>query len=252
MSAVARNLKKCIPYSTKVWLREKVLNYYKIPCSRYGVPAPLVTRFQGKTGITLIDVGASKGDFTESMCRFCGVSKALLIEVQPKRCEELRQRFSQPTFQILCAAAGSKEDRMEIDILAWDYSTSLLKINRTDRNAFGTNDYSVRERIQTSVRPLDIVSSELGFMDEIDLLKLDVQGAEGMVLEGARETLQRVRAVWTEVSFRPLYENSIIFPVMYDLLRGCGFRLAALDDAYRGSDGELLQADALFVQKEAR
>ena len=246
MTLAIKNLKKCVPYSTKVWVREKVLNYYGVPWSRYGVPAPLVHRFQGSPPITLIDIGASEGAFTESLCLFSGVDKALLIEIQPKRCDQLRHRF--PYFQVVCCAAGSREEAREIDILAWDYSTSLLKIDRTDRNAVGTNDYSVRERIKTKVRPLDSLCIEFGFVDKIDLLKLDVQGAEGMVLEGARETLRRVQSVWTEVSFRPLYEESTTFPSVYNFFRRAGFHLVALEDAYRGTDGELLQADALFVQ----
>ena len=250
MTPVVSNLKKCLPYSTKVWVREKVLNYYGVLCSRYGVPPPLVHRFRGKPPITLIDIGASEGAFTQSLCQFCGVGKALLVEIQPKRCDQLRKRFPDPSFQVVCGAAGVREEDRVVDILAWDYSTSLLSIDRTDRNAVGANDYSVRERIKTRVRSLDRLCDEFGFNYAIDLLKLDVQGAEGMVLEGARETLRRVRSVWTEVSFRPLYEESSTFRDVYDFFRRAGFHLIALEDAYRANDGELLQADALFVREK--
>jgi FkbM family methyltransferase len=248
VNVIAKNLKRFIPYPAKVWWREKILNYYGIPDSRYGIPGALVKRFRGKPPITLIDVGASRGDFTQSLSRFCGISKALLIEVQPKRCEELRRKFPQSNIQILCAAAGSQKGEAEIEILQWDYSTSLLKINRSDRIAFGSNDFSVREKIETQIIPLDDICKDAAFLEPVDLLKLDVQGAEGMVLQGSSETLHRVRAVWTEVSFRPLYEGSITFSEIYDLFRNADFRLAALDDAFRGVNGELLQSDALFVQ----
>jgi FkbM family methyltransferase len=196
----------------------------------------------------LIDIGASSGNFSQSLIRFCGLSRALLIEVQPKRCEELRRKFPQANIQIYCGAAGDNKAETEIDILKWDYSTSLLKINRGDRIAFAGEDFSVRERIKTKIVPLDDICKESGFTETVDLLKLDVQGAEGMVLQGSSETLRRVRAVWTEVSFRPLYEGSITFPEIYNLFRNVNFRLAAIDDAYRGSNGELLQSDALFVR----
>jgi FkbM family methyltransferase len=248
MRFISKNFKKYIPFTAKLWLREKLLNFYGVPCSRYGVPTALVSRFWGKPPITLVDVGASKGDFAQSLLMFCGISKALLIEMQPKRCEELRHKFPQNTFQVLCSGVGDKEEEVEIDILEWDYSTSLLKINLKDRNAFGNQDYSVRERISTKVLPLDRICSESGFVETIDLLKLDVQGAEGMVLEGARETLRQVTAVWTEVSFRPLYEGSITFTEIYDFFYRADFHLVSLNDAYRGVNGELLQADALFVQ----
>ena len=248
MPATLQALKRCVPYSAKVWLREKVLNHYGVPCSRFGLPGPLVTLLRGIPSISLVDVGASKGDFTFTVCQFCNVRKALLVEIQPKRCEELRQRFPQDRFQVVCAAAGSQEEERDVDLLAWDYSTSLLTLDRTEADSAFPNDFSVIERIRTPVRRLDQLCRECGFMGRIDLLKLDVQGAEGMVLEGARETLPRVRAVWTEVSFRPLYEGSITFCGVYDLFRTAGFHLVALEDGCRAVNGELLQADALFVR----
>ncbi|HWV99989.1 MAG TPA: FkbM family methyltransferase [Candidatus Acidoferrum sp.] len=248
MVPALKALKRCVPYSAKVWLREKALNHYGVPCSRFGLPGPLVTLFRGSPPITLVDVGASKGDFTDMVCQFCDIKKALLVELQPKRCEELRARFAQNRFQVVCAAAGSREEEREVAVLAWDYSTSLLKIDQTDANVVGLNDFSVREWTKTLVRPLDQLCHECGLVEPIDLLKLDVQGAEGMALEGARETLPRVRALWTEVSFRPLYERSITFWGVYELCRRAGFHLVALEDGYRGANGELLQADALFVR----
>jgi len=248
MPTALKALKRCVPYSAKVWLREKVLNHYGVPSSRYGLPGPLVTRFRGSPPIVLVDVGASKGDFTHIASQFCEVEKALLIEIQPKRCEELRQRFPGDRFQIFCGAAGQFQEEREIDVLAWDFSTSLLRIDRTDGNFVSSNDFSVRERIKTHVRTLDQLCRECGLVEPIDLLKLDVQGAEGLVLKGACETLPRVRALWTEVSFRPFYEDSITFWGIYELCRKAGFHLVALEDGYRGANGELMQADALFVR----
>jgi hypothetical protein len=50
----------------------------------------------------------------------------------------------------------------------------------------------------------------------------------------------------TEVSFSPLYEGSCVFGQVYDFLHARGFRLLALEEGFRGQDGELLQCDALF------
>jgi FkbM family methyltransferase len=248
MKTIARGLKKCVPLPAKVWLREKIFNFYGVPWNRHGVPPAMASHFRGSAPITLVDVGASRGEFTQSLSNFCGVRKALLVEIQPARCDELRQRFPNPSFHVVCAAAGSREEVVDIDVLAWDYSTSLLTIDRTDSSVAGANDFSVRERIKTRVRLLDDICTESGFTEEIDLLKLDVQGAEGMVLAGATQTLHRARAVWTEVSFRPIYKDSVTFEGIYQLFRNAGFRLVAIEEAFCGVDGELLQADALFVR----
>ena len=72
------------------------------------------------------------------------------------------------------------------------------------------------------------------------------------MLQGARSLLTRVRMVWTEVSFRALYEGSALFADVQTLLAQHGFRLYALHDGFRGADGELLQADALFLSADVK
>jgi hypothetical protein len=84
--------------------------------------------------------------------------------------------------------------------------------------------------------------------ENVDLLKIDVQGAELMALRGAAQTLPRVRMICTEVSFTPLYEGSSIFSEIYDFLGDRGFRLLSLREGFRGKDSELLQGDAVFAR----
>jgi Methyltransferase FkbM domain len=86
-------------------------------------------------------------------------------------------------------------------------------------------------------------------MTSVDLLKLDVQGAECLALAGAAGILKNTRMLWIEVSFKPLYENSATFFDVYHTVEKAGFILADLKPGFRAPDGELLQADALFLKK---
>ena len=81
-----------------------------------------------------------------------------------------------------------------------------------------------------------------------DLLKIDVQGAEHLVIRGGQNALRKTERVWTEVSFKPLYESSSTFTDVYHALYELGFSLMEISHGFRGPDGELLQADALFVR----
>jgi FkbM family methyltransferase len=60
-------------------------------------------------------------------------------------------------------------------------------------------------------------------IDEFDLLKIDVQGAELMVLQNGRERLRDAVAVHTEVSFVPLYLGQPTFGEVDGELRSQGF-----------------------------
>jgi hypothetical protein len=121
------------------------------------------------------------------------------------------------------------------EVLEWDYSSSILPVRRDLPKVSAVLDLSVREKINCRITTLDALMTEAGWAGNVDLLKIDVQGAELHALRGAEKTLPRVRFVLTEVSFTPLYEGSCVFGEVYDLLSAQGFRLLSLQDGFRGS-----------------
>jgi len=64
---------------------------------------------------------------------------------------------------------------------------------------------------------------DLSDIESFDFFKLDVQGAELDVFEGARQHLQHAVAIQTEVSFIALYEGQPTFGVIDQALRTMGF-----------------------------
>ena len=83
-----------------------------------------------------------------------------------------------------------------------------------------------------------------------DLLKLDVQGYELQVLEGATDALRAASAVICEVSFVELYEGQCLFVDIVGLLASRGFGVHAFGaETARGVP--LVQADVLFVRPNA-
>jgi hypothetical protein len=85
-------------------------------------------------------------------------------------------------------------------------------------------------------------------LDHVDLLKVDVQGAEDKVLAGAIESLSMIFAIWIEVSFKPLYEGSAIYSEIYRTLDK-DFRLVDMQPAFRAPDAEILQSNMLFLRR---
>lgn len=227
-------------------LREKVLRHYLIASSRYGVPGGLVAALPTSGPISLVDVGASVGDFTMSIQNHFGLRRALLVEPQPARAKGLLERFAEKKIQVVDCALSDFEGHENLEVLNWDYSSSLLPLLRKESTMLGGLDLGLRERIRCRVRTLDDLLLEEDWREPVDLLKLDVQGAEMMVLRGAERSLPQVQRVFVEVSFRPIYEGSAVFADVYSFLRERGFRMLSIEDAFRGTDGELLQADVLF------
>ena len=229
-------------------IREGLCRRWGIPFSRYGVDAAIV-QFLLPTGpINYVDVGASSGWTAEAIDKHYGIRRGLLIEPQPARCAELRQRFADPHFSVYQCAVADQARTCEMEVLKWDYSSSILPVKRDLLNMAEVIDLDVREKIACRVATLDSVMTESQWEGNVDLLKIDVQGAELMALRGAEQTLPHVDMIYTEVSFTPLYEGSCIFSEVYDFLCARGFRLLSLREGFRGKDKELLQGDAVFAR----
>lgn len=241
-------IKKCLPSKLKLHLKERLLHSMGVSWNKFGVPECLMKHLQGRSGITLIDIGASSGQFTDCMDEAFDVAHAMLIEPQPERWKALKSKYAESQYKIICSALADKEGSVEMEILQWDQSSSILPVKRDRPEVSDVIDLNVREVITSRSAKLDVICSENEFVHEIDLIKLDVQGAEHLVLSGAAEALQRTRLLWTEVSFQPLYDGSSTIEDIIKQCRSHGFVLNSLSEGFRGGNSELLQADALFVK----
>ena len=137
--------------------------------------------------------------------------------------------------------------RSDLNIRNFDATTSLLPIYEEAEELKGT-DVGSREIVECAVRTLSDVVQEAA-VPNVDLIKLDVQGAELAVLLGGPEVVRSARMIWVEVSFKPLYEKSCLFHEIYDFMHDNGHKLMELESGYRAQSGELIQADALFMRR---
>lgn len=103
--------------------------------------------------------------------------------------------------------------------------------------------------------------ADLPELDDIDLIKIDVQGAELAVFEGAGERLDQALVIWTEVEFIPLYEDQPLFRDVDRFLSERGFLLHSFDGiasrrfkpfvaagGQRPRRSQAIWADAIYVR----
>jgi FkbM family methyltransferase len=109
------------------------------------------------------------------------------------------------------------------------------------------------ETLTVTVDTLDDVCAREG-IDRINLLKLDVQGAELQVLRGGERLLaqEAVDIIFMEVMFVPHYENGPLFHEVHAELRGRGYSLYNIFDLISATNGQLRYANALFVSDSLR
>jgi FkbM family methyltransferase len=86
-------------------------------------------------------------------------------------------------------------------------------------------------------------------IDRIDILKMDAQGGEFLIMEGAKRAVseKRIRVVYTEIITLPTYGGQKEFDEMLRIYRENGFSLYNLFNPSLTDDGRLRQVDAVFT-----
>eukprot|EP00751_Fragilariopsis_kerguelensis_P012936 CAMPEP_0170774644 /NCGR_PEP_ID=MMETSP0733-20121128/10076_1 /TAXON_ID=186038 /ORGANISM="Fragilariopsis kerguelensis, Strain L26-C5" /LENGTH=358 /DNA_ID=CAMNT_0011117231 /DNA_START=365 /DNA_END=1441 /DNA_ORIENTATION=+ len=175
----------------------------------------------------IVDVGANVGGWTTGVQTqyYPGVN-TFMVEASPKHTEileKVKKQFAPNVdFKI---AVMSENDGDSIEF----YSTVG---KGTGDSMFVENSHHYTD-IQPVVRTSAKLDTLVQHMDHIDYLKVDVQGAELMVLSGATETLKRATFVQMEVSVIEYNKGGACWFDLDDLLRQHGFYLYDMHDFIR-------------------
>lgn len=208
----------------------------------------LFKSYNSSKQLVLIDVGANKGLFTKEFSQTFDVKKAILIEPLPSLFDELKISFNNSKYTVYQVVL-SNENNVELPffINKFNETSSLLAFNNKSEELKDIDTFTSK-KITVLSRTLDSIVEEHHF-SIIDLLKIDVQGAELTVLKGAGESLSKVKYIWIETSLTQLYKGSAVFSDIYDFLKQSGFILLQIKEGYKNSMGELLQVDLFFRKK---
>jgi hypothetical protein len=102
---------------------------------------------------------------------------------------------------------------------------------------------------RVSLRRLDSIGTGYLEPDSVPFIKIDTQGFEGPVLQGARDLLGIVVGLQLELSLVPLYEGQLLFDSLIRDLQDKGFAMWEWACDFRDPEsGRLLQADATFFR----
>jgi FkbM family methyltransferase len=117
------------------------------------------------------------------------------------------------------------------------HTNSLYRVNLeskdsiklTEARCSGGNDFtdSLNQPLAIQCSTLDAYCQEAG-INAVDLLKIDVQGAEAAVLRGAARTLEITEAVVLEASFYDFYEHRTAIADLEHYLRPAGLALFSI------------------------
>jgi FkbM family methyltransferase len=171
--------------------------------------------------LKIVDIGASESEQPPAYMGLLRAFSCELVGFEPDAAEyEKLNRHSRPGHQYLPYAIGDGSRRTLYQCSS-AYCSSLFEPDEVVANKFHTLGplMHVTGRSEVDTHRLDDIAETAG----ADFLKIDVQGAELLVLEGAAKRLNDILIVHTEVEFLPLYKGQPLFPDIDACLRRHGF-----------------------------
>jgi FkbM family methyltransferase len=192
---------------------------------------------------TLLDVGANKGQFALAARMAASDVRVIAFEPLEAEAEQFRKNFSGATgVSLLPFALAAEAGTARFHVADRADSSSLLRLGAAANSAYGLKEAAT---IEVQQRRLDEVVV-VGDLEGTTLLKIDVQGAEALVLSGATALLGRIDFIYAELSFVPLYEGQALAGEVINLLHRQGFGLrGAFNTSFTSAFGAT-QADFLF------
>ncbi len=162
--------------------------------------------------VTVVDVGASSlGNETEPYAPLLRAGRARVTGFEPdaQALQQLRLQFPDAqTHRYLPHIVGNGEAAVFHET-EWSLTASLLEPHRPILDHYQRLGELVREKARHAVATARL--DDLLAPGQMDVLKIDVQGAERLVFDGAPQRLDECLVVWTEVEFVPLYRDQPLF-----------------------------------------
>jgi FkbM family methyltransferase len=199
----------------------------------------------------VFDVGANTGQFAEYL-RDAGFYGRIVSFEPSAAAHSALSKFARRDANWIVAprmALGDHAGTITLHLAGNSASSSVLPMLPSHTSAATESRYIGSETVD--LRALDSVSADFITDTERVFLKLDVQGFEHKVLQGAERFLRRVTGIQIELSLVPLYDGDRLFHSMVHDLEERGYEMWSLiPGLVDPGTGRLLQLDAIFFRKE--
>ena len=198
--------------------------------------------FVGKEKPVILDVGANQGQSIKAFLAIWPESTITSFEPDPTSADQMRRRWGRlPGIEIV-----------EMAVLSSTSTAELYRFNSSELNSvFDRQEQSwIREEAIGRVTVPCVSLDEYCYsntIDLIDLLKVDVQGAELQVILGAKRLLENhlIRLVQLELTFCDLYQGGCRPHEVFAKMETMGYRFIAIYNQII-ENGRLQWADGLW------
>ena len=197
----------------------------------------------------LFDVGANEGQFVKEL-RYYGfkhkvISFEPLIEAHKRLTINSKDDSNWKIYKRV--AIGNKNSQNTINVSKNSVSSSILEINKEHTDNAPDSKFISQQSIEE--KRLEDIFNELDIKEKNLFLKIDTQGYEDQVLEGAEKILKNFKGILIEVSLTELYKEQKNWLDIVKKIESYGFKIWSIDRGFTNkSNGKTLQADLVFFR----
>ena len=197
-----------------------------------------------KKNNTLVDCGSNKGQFAIILFAINNYINYISFDpiIKPLICNKYlnKRGVSTENFQVALSNISSQKPFF---ITSREDSSSLKKTTRNSKYYF--NDVNHKKTINVDVKTLDSYETFIAKSPSPRVLKIDVQGSEIDLINGASKTLKYFDYIFIEISFEKIYLDIGNQKDIFLKLSKIGFReIYSYNSLVRR--GKLISKDYLF------
>lgn len=217
--------------------------------SPQGPLGPVIRLIEKEAISVLLDVGANAGQFAQDLRHMGYKGRIVSFEPVAEAHLELRKTAAgDPGWTVAPRMAlGAEDGEVTVQVAVLSGLSSVLP-----PTLFHLQTYAPSATVATDLVPcrrLDSVTDQYLHPGEKALLKVDVQGFEKQVLEGAESLLEILSGVYIELSLETLYDGQALARDVLDYLERRGFQMWFVSPGWCDpQSGRMLQYDALLAR----
>lgn len=203
----------------------------------------------------VIDVGANTGQFAESLYDFNYNGTVISFEPVSKCYDALVRRSKKNPNHVVAERCAIGDQDMEIRINVSDDSvfSSVLEI-KDEHTKLRPKSRIVRQETVNLYKLDTIIDKYIPAGETSVLLKIDTQGFEKQVLDGAMKSIKRIQGIKIEIPLVPIYNNTqFTFYEIIDFMKERGFTPYNFNT--EGVDlktGRVFTIDGMFFRESAK
>jgi FkbM family methyltransferase len=198
----------------------------------------------------VLDIGANEGQYVRLLREFGYQGRIVSFEPLPGAFQTLAGRFSgDGRWRGVNAAVGERAGVAKLQVAKSTQTSSVL--TATEELCSRIEDAEADYSMEVPVVALDEIWSEYVLPTEVASLKIDVQGYEHPVLNGARRALELVPLIEIEMALVALYDGGSTIHDLLPRLHDRGFEAISIGTGFVDrTTGQVLDVDVLLGRSQ--